>query len=128
VIEVKNGDIAGCFPALVRIGQTKIPARAAYRVSRLIAKLRAELTAFEEARIALVKGLGVEQADKPGTWDIPAEKRQEYDEQLEAIAGDLVRVDYDPLPLSIFGDAPLAPLDIASAERFFVDDTEPKAA
>lgn len=122
MIEVKLSDIINAAPALWRIGEAKLPAKAAWRTSRLMAKLFAEAKHYEKVRLERFKLLGAT-TDGGQNYTVPAEKMPELNKQLAAILDETVKIDYEALPLSLFANVELAPADLAAAEKFFIDDT-----
>jgi hypothetical protein len=77
----------------------KIPAIAAYRMSRLFKKLEPEFLIVEERRVALVKEFAVE---KDGNYEVPPEKVVAFSEKYAPILAEKVEIDVKPLKLSEF--------------------------
>lgn len=121
MIEVKLQDIINAAPALERIGESKLPAKAAWRVSRLLSKLLTEHRAYMKIRLDKFKEHG-ETKDAGQTYTVPVEKMPTLNAELEALLAEKVKVDYDPIPLALFGDAPLAPADLVAVEKFVCED------
>lgn len=121
MIEVKLSDAISAHRAFTRIGEADMPPKAAYRVARLIAKLRAEEVAYTEAHVKILKANGgtavgggaappqPPQREKDETDAAFAERSKQHDaamvkiaDELTVLIGDTVRIDYDPIPLSMF--------------------------
>lgn len=122
MIEVKLLDIVNAAEAVGRIGQAKLPAKAAWRISRLISKMLAEHRDYMKVRTEHFKRHGTT-TDNGNTYSVAPEKMVELDAELDAVLSETVKLDYDPIPLSLFGNVELAPADMAAAEKFLVDDT-----
>lgn len=118
------------------IGNAKVPAKAAYRIGRLVAKLTAESTVAEEAQRKVFRDAGAElvdgqlvlalapQAEGESDADFEAraaahrERVRAVNEQIEGLMSDTVKIDYDPIPIDLFGEAALMPADCALADKF----------
>lgn len=97
------GELMQSFRALSAIlgaeENKKIPAVAAYRISRLLKRLEPEFSVAEERRVALVKEFSEE---KEGKFEVPMEKVVAFSEKYAPILGEKVEVDVKPLKLADF--------------------------
>ena len=120
MIEVMLKDALSAHVALQRIGKAELTPKGSYRVGALIRKLRAESALIEETQLRLLRANGG--VDENGSVSIkqPARKDGESDEDLaareaehqarlktltegvKAVLDDKVKIDYDPIPLSMF--------------------------
>lgn len=129
--------IRAAYQALTRIGQsTLLPAKAAWRVARLLNKLRPVVATFEETQLNLFLSAGGVQTDR--AVEIAAPVRGDETDEAWAVRGkahrdrvnklnaDLMElnkaeedIDYDPLPLDVFGeDVHVSAIDFAELGPF----------
>ena len=121
MIEVKLSEAISAHRAFTRIGEADMPPTAAYRVGRLIAKLRSEQLAYQDAHVKLLKSKGGESVgggaapppepvrEKDEADDAFAAREAAYKATMVEIADELVtlmeqtvKIDYDPIPLKLF--------------------------
>lgn len=104
--------------ALTNVMQAKLPAKAAYRLSRIAAKLAPEMEAYEKQRYALFQELGTEVADKPGTFEITGpEGHTKLREQLDPLLDEEINIDLDPVTEDMLGNADLTAGDLMMLEK-----------
>ena len=126
--------------ALQRIGETKLPAKSAWRVGRLISKLRPISEDYQKTQQKLIldhggvrSGIEISLAPPVRNGEDEAafgvlmsayrKKVQELNDAMEAVLAEAVEVDYDPIPLALFEpdadhSAQLAPNDLSGAGPF----------
>lgn len=125
MIEVSMTEATSAHGAFTRIGAAEMPPKAAYRVARLIAKLRTAAIAGAEEQTDLLKSYGGEVVAHNGMSGVaypkaPVREKGETDadfserervyqaraveiaEELKKIGEKKVSIDYDPIPLSMF--------------------------
>ena len=143
MIKTTVREVVEAFSALSSIGAEKLPAKAAYRVSKLISKLKSEVKDFEETKRKLFLDAGgvsenggitlkepVRRDDEPqADFD---EREKAHKETINKLSADLdellkepTEIDYDAIPLSLFENekdpeksAQLRPVDLANAGSF----------
>lgn len=136
-------EVVDAFGAFTSIGAEKLSAKAAYRVSRLISKLKSEVRDFEETKRKLfldaggvneagditIKGPdrcdGESQADFDARVKQHAEVVNKLSDDINALLKEPVEIDYDPIPMTLFENesdpaksAQLRPVDLANAGPF----------
>lgn len=108
----------------IRVAQMSIPkllqkelsdAKAAYWIQKNARKLESEIIEIEKDRIKLVKTYGVFDA-KANKWDVPDNKRVEFDRKFEELMNTEVDVEIIPISLDSLKDAKLSPMDMSSIE------------
>lgn len=118
MIEVTIGEVVGFVPALNRVMETKLPAKAAYRLSRIAAKLQPELKLFNEVRMALFVELGEPVEGQPGQYQVTGvEKQKQLADRLAELQAEKVAVGLDPLTADMLGDAQVTPADLYVLEK-----------
>lgn len=104
--------------ALTNVMKAKLPAKAAYRLSRIAAKLSPELEAYEKQRYALFQEHGTEVADKPGNYEIKGvEAVAKFTEQLDPLLDEEIKIDLDPVTEDMLGNAELTAADLIALEK-----------
>ena len=102
-IKLRLKDVVQAYPALEQIGTLELPAKTAYRVGRMIDKIRGDAQQYEKQRVELVKKHGEQKSN--GDWELKKdpESMQAFESELTALLEETeVVVDYDPIPLSLF--------------------------
>lgn len=142
MIKVKIQDAKTAYVAFTEIGQIALPPKAAYRVARLISKLRGPVSSFEETQHKLYLEAGgvlsgnsisvkaPERLDDESPEEFQQReaehiaKVQQLRQGMKELLDEEVEIDYDPIPLSLFdNDSPeraakLKPVDLANAGPF----------
>jgi len=138
-------EICDAYRAFCRIGEVRLPPKAAWRVSRILSKLKLVVIDFEETQKKLFLDIGGE-LTTTGVQILPIERnKNENDEDwnkrlakqretliklnadMTALNKEEVKIDYDPIPLSLFNGHDeknifIAPCDFADAGQFIQDD------
>lgn len=123
MIKASVEEVRAAYRALRRINEeVRLTGKAAWRVSRLLNKLKPEVVSFEEAQLALFRGAGGSHAgggiqieppargddESQADWDAKLKEHKErinkLNDNLMALNKESVEIDYDPLPLSLFDD------------------------
>jgi hypothetical protein len=125
-------DAYSAFKALRSINDsTKLPAKTAWRVSRLLSKLTSALKAYDAAQVKLIldhggvrTAIGAQlnqfSPDPADSEVMVARKRSEdadnrakLQAELWKLGEEMINIEYDPLPLEFFGDLPMSANDLA---------------
>lgn len=123
MIEATVEQVRLAFTALRSMGAQKLPQKPAWRISRLLGKLKPIVAAFEETQLKFFEGLGGQSTDggmmipplerNTGEEDEPWKARLEehrvamnnLNKEPRELNKEVVEIDYNPLPLDMFGDA-----------------------
>ena len=116
------------YGALRRINEeVRLPQKPAWRVSRLMGKLKPVVTAFEETQLKLFRDAGGTEEGRGITLKAPERgddeasdafeaRMQEYrdaigrlNDELRALNREDNEIDYDPVPLEMFADSDKIP-------------------
>lgn len=107
-------EVMNAYGALRNLGALKMPAKAAYRVARLMAKLRPEAATVEERRTAIIRELGAADDANGGFRIDGAEKVADFHKRMsEILAEEIDLPGVEPIPFDQFGEMDLSPQDIA---------------
>lgn len=98
-----------------------MPPRAAYWVSRLLAKLQVDWKTAEEKRRELVKKHGVE--DDKKNIVVPKDKVLAFLEEWRPIAEEEIELDVQPIRLEVFGAFEISPSIFDALGELVVDET-----
>ena len=149
MLNVSVNEVRLAYNAFRRMNEEiRLQQKPAWRVSRLLGKLKPVVASFEETQLKLYNdaggiegGGGIQLTLTPKGENETAEsfsaRQKEFSAKVSALNNDLrelgeesVDVDYDPLPWSMFDDAPNAsedkklkynPNDLADAGPFLIE-------
>lgn len=127
MIEVKLKDLVAASPAIAVVMSVKLPAKVAYRLSRIQSKIQSELREFNTQRDAIIKRMGEE--DPPGSGQIIVkgkDKLEAFAAEVDGLGNVMVKIDRDPIDISEFGNAEIDAATLAACEMFITDGA-PKA-
>jgi hypothetical protein len=119
---MKIKELVEAAPALAALNQCQMPAKTAYRVSRIIAKANAELKVYEDSRMQLFKQLGTHD-EAQDTWTINPENIEQFNTEMTGIMEEEVNLDDCPsIALSTLEKVQITPAHI-SAMAPFLEET-----
>jgi hypothetical protein len=128
-IEVKLSVAVSAYAAFTRIGKKELTPKGSYRVGRLISKLRTEAREWEEQQVKLLREHGGKDEEGSVVLRKPEREEDESDEAfsvrvvehgnnmkaldvaVKAIMEEMVKIDYDPIPLEMFETQEADPSD-----------------
>lgn len=118
-MEMKIQDALSVHGALQRLGKLPFSGLVSYRIAKLTKLLRPTAEAFEEAQAKLLKEVGNEDAERPGTYAI--KDRERWVREMKQLGEEMVTLD-TPIrfKLADFGDAKIEP-EIFTALDPFID-------
>lgn len=128
------------YPALRRINEeVRLKQKAAWRISRLLGKIKAEVVDFEGVQTKLFMDAGgvvvgnsisipppVRAAEDDATWEDLKVKHKEkvaaLGKELTALGNEEVEISYDPISMTLFEeDVKISANDLADAGPFLVE-------
>ena len=117
-IIIPVGQALQALELLQRWATAPFPAKDAYQIGRLTARLRMnpDLMAADQARATAVRKFGVE---KDGQISVPADKFQQFVDEYGPVANSTCELEMYQLPVSILEYAPpITPADMMTLEPF----------
>lgn len=145
-------EVRNAYRAFRRINEeTRLPQKPAWRISRLLGKLKPVVVSFEETQLKLFLDAGGHQAGGGVQIDGPEreegepaadwrkrfadhrEKLNKLNEEIRALNAENVEIDYDAIPLALFEDDEKTPAekrrqfsanDFADCGQFITDEPE----
>lgn len=106
-------------PALQALGATKLPAKIAYRVAKALNLIRADVMAYEEQRITLLRELGT--PDKADANIVRlGDNAAAFDEQIKALLDEDVTITLPTITLDDLGDASIEGAHLAALDGIFI--------
>ncbi len=117
-LEIPAGQALQALQTLQRMAISDFPAREAYAIARVIARLQAnpDLIATDEARRSIARKFG---AEKDGVISVPPDKTAAFLAEYEPIASERIALGIPLIPLSILDHAPaMKPADLVTLEPF----------
>lgn len=127
------------YRALRRVNdEVRLPAKAAWRVGRLLTKVKAVVADFEQTQLKLFLQHGGVQSGNGVTISEPLRngesdedwtsimakhmaKIAEVNAQLKVLNGEPVEIDHEPISIALFEDAKVSANDLADAGPFVAE-------
>lgn len=117
---IKLESIQEAKPALEALIQKDMSMSAAYKVSKLVKAINAELKNYDEMRIKLLQDIGSTLNETGDNYVIPVDKRQIFAEKMQELLAVEVEV---PEKIDISGeDISISPDQLLALEPFLVLD------
>ena len=122
MIELKLGELKSCEEILRVIMKSKMPLDSAFKFSKLIKSIDAELKSLEEFRVELIKKLGEEV--EPGKVQITdPEKHKEIITEFQEFLNTTVSIQGEKVPISKLGsEIEITPSDMLLLAKYFVTE------
>lgn len=115
---IKLESIQEAKPALEALIQKDMSMAAAYKVSKLVKAINAELKTYDEMRIKLLQDIGSTLNETGDNYVIPVDKRQIFAEKMQELLAVEVEV---PEKIDISGeDISISPDQLLALEPFLV--------
>jgi len=116
-------ELVHSLPALATLAEKEMPAKTAYRVGKLLRKMKSEVDEYNKARNALLLKMGTPLENPPGTFSIPPENRQSFRDEEDALLNESVELNGVALiALSSISHLEIAPSTLADLQPFIVED------
>jgi len=122
-IEITLGQLNNVLTSLNGLVKVPLPAKYAYRFGKTAKQLQEELATLRENRDNLIRQFGEPNQEKQNI-EVPTEKMEAYIEQYNSLMGEKIEIEFEPMPLSLFGETNVTAADMAWLDEFFVDDLE----
>lgn len=117
---VTLGQLKNSEQALVALSNCALPIALAYRVSKVLKIIGAELTDLEEARQKLVQKYGVE---NEGTISVSSDKFDVFIEEFNPLLLETVDIPFEPFSVNSLPETvTLTPLQISQLDFFIKED------
>jgi hypothetical protein len=104
--------------ALVRLYQSRTPARIGFVVKGLIKEVTEELSKYRVERLQTFQKYGTEV--QPGKWEFPAEQIEALKTEMDELNALEVELKFEPISINALGDASLSGEDLTYLEPFIV--------
>lgn len=115
-------DLVEAGPAIGRVMETKLPAKVAYRLSRIQSKINSEMRAYTDSRMKSIKELGKEDPVGSGVFQIKdPESIKKFQDQMDELDAVEVKIDREPIKLAELGDVMIDAASLAACERFIIE-------
>lgn len=104
MITTTLGQLADAKDALIAVASLALPAKSAYRVSKLCRKVDPDIRAFFEQRNALVVKYGTPEEGKEGSFRVDPYKVSDFAREFQELRAVTVEVDEAPIDLAWLED------------------------
>lgn len=117
-MKFKLGELYNVTRGLNELMAIKMPAKAAYRVAKIVRVVNPELTEIEKQRVELVKKHGV--ADDKGNINVPEDKLPVFTAEFQELLGQEVELDIQPVTEDLLEGVTIAPNLLMALSKFIV--------
>lgn len=125
-IQTTLGALVEAKPALDRLAAERLPIKTAYRLTRLLGRVRDELKPFEAQRLAIIRQYGTKrdgsQQQGLDLYDIPPDRAAAFERDLRALVDETVTIDQAPVVLT--GVETISASDLLALAPFVVVEDE----
>lgn len=126
MIKLELLELRAIMEGLNTIMTDHLPIKASYWVSKLAKKIDKEFGHSEEARMLLVKKYG--ELDENGNLiskgsQYNIKDRLAFDKEFNDLMKTEIDLDFNKIPLSLFGDADVTPASLLALDKF-IDETK----
>lgn len=117
----------GRVSALDILAAQPLPARASFRLGKIVNAVSDEVKAYHASRLAACERYGTlnKQTEE---YDIPPEKRPAFEAEIKELQDSEVEIAGDPVPLSLIEGANVPAAVMAALNWLVVDDAPAQAA
>ena len=113
-------EIQEALPAAQGLGQLNVPQKTAYRLSRIIEKLKSAGKDIGKAQLELYKQYGHEKTPGKGDWNIPEDKIAEFIPVMDKLMDEnTIEIEYNPVACNMFTALPAA--SIVAMGKFMIE-------
>jgi hypothetical protein len=106
--------------AAMQLGMISVPQKTAYRLSRIIDRLRTCTNIITKEKMDLYKKYGTETKEGSGEYKIPDEKLTEFKSIWEMFLEQKMDIDFMPVAINMFQQLPAAA--IVGMGRFMIEE------
>jgi hypothetical protein len=94
--------------AVMQLGMISVPTKTAYRLSRIMERLRVATNSITKEKMDLYKKYGTETKEGSGEFKIPDEKLTEFKGIWETFLEQKIDIEYMPIAVNMFPQLPAA--------------------
>ncbi len=106
------------FNSLAKLATQDLPAKHLYWLGRIAKAAEVEMKNLEDARVKLVKRLGVEDAE--GNWTIAPDSMEAFSKEMNELLEESIELPGDPIKFDSLGDqVKLSAMDLINLEWLF---------
>lgn len=120
---MKLSQLLQISPSLQVLSTLKLPAKASFRIAKIVNLIKPDLAAHDVARTALLQELGT--IDETGTsYNLTAVNSMKFGSAMAQLADEECDLVLPTLAISDLGDIEIEPLHLAALGELITDDTE----
>jgi len=125
MIKIKQEELVNIVVGLTDIITQPLPIKAAYWLKKLAGKIEKKAKDFEKARMAIIGKYG--KRDDKGQLVIENNNytisdRETFDKEMFNLRNREIEVEFNEIPLSIFGNANVTPASLIALDKFIDED------
>jgi len=125
MIAVKLREVRDIAEGLNDLLRASLPVKASYWIGKLAKKIRPKIQSLDQARIDLCKKYA--QVDEKGDFVVKdhnyvLKEPETFTKELEGLLETGFEIDFNPIPLSLFGNSNVTPASLIALEKFIDGD------
>ena len=125
MITVKLREVRDIAEGLNDLLRASLPVKASYWIGKLAKKIRPKIQSLDQARIDLCKKYA--QIDEKGDFVVKdhnyvLKEPEAFAKELEGLLETGFEIDFNPIPLSLFGNSDVTPTSLLALEKFIDGD------
>jgi DNA-binding MltR family transcriptional regulator len=121
-MKITLAEIKSLETSLSKIFDKDINIKLAYRLGILLKKISEEMQSLEKNRVKLVTKYGVKNGE--GQVSVPDEKTPDFYKEFNELMQISIDIDFEPIPLSAFGDISLSAADVMRLDEKIITNDE----
>ena len=124
MIEIKLEQLINSAESLKSLSQKSLKARSAYAVSKILKAADEEMTAFNEARMNLIRKYGEKddngelKSDENGNVHIIADSLNTFNQELRDLMDTQIEINANKIQINDIGDVEFTPAEMAQLDEF----------
>ena len=128
MITVKLQDIMESQEVMRTLSNKQLRGRTAFKVARLLKKLEAELTTFNETRVKIIEQYAKKDengefiTNEKNEYQFDPEQANKFVEEINKLLSEEIQVDANPILLSEIEDLDFSPAEIVALEPFMEEE------
>lgn len=113
-------EIEEAINGAIVLGQMPVGQKTAYRLARIMTKLRSVKMDIEKSKVELYKQWGTESPGKKGEFKIADDKMEEFNKIFVEFMEQTIEVEYMPIACNMFAQLPAAA--IVGMGKFMIEE------
>ena len=118
-MKLSLGEIYGLTRNLQKITCKELPIKTSFSIYRFLKKSSIELEVLENSRVRLIDKYVDKEPLEGEEKVVPKDKVSEFNEEFSSLLKEEIDIDFEPIPLSDFGDVSISADDLIPLQKIF---------